>query len=101
MHLLSIWLYPSCNIRLGHWYKALRLVPPMTLTALMSVKALAQPPEAIDDNGQPSAELLAFLAEFGDVDEQTFELLLYHGLQDSQESAKSSEQSGERDDESR
>lgn len=31
----------------------------------------------------PSEELLEFLAEFGDLDEETFKLIEYHALQDS------------------
>jgi len=32
----------------------------------------------------PSSELLEFLAEFGELDEQTFELIVFHGLDDYQ-----------------
>lgn len=45
--------------------------------------ALAQ--DATQQNSaetQPSAELLEFLADFGAIDNQTYELIEYHALQD-------------------
>ena len=60
-----------------------RLLPGLCLLLYATV-TLAE--EATDTNSsaetaQPSAELLEFLADFGDVDEQTYELIEYHALQ--------------------
>lgn len=37
---------------------------------------------ADEEASQPSAEFLEFLAEFEDVDDETFELLVEHGVRD-------------------
>ena len=39
-------------------------------------------PEAVSQEEPPSPALLEFLAEFGDLDQQTFDLIVFHGLQD-------------------
>ncbi len=40
----------------------------------------------------PSRELLEFLADFGDVDDEEFELMVFHGKQDVNESDEKAEQ---------
>lgn len=42
----------------------------------------SSPEEKREKQDRPSAEMLAFLAEFEDVDDETFELLVEHGLRD-------------------
>ena len=42
----------------------------------------------------PSPELLEFLAEFGHLDEQTFELIVFHGLDDADKQQAEPAQSG-------
>ena len=62
------------------------------LISWLSSIGLAQDKPAQDDAGKtqqpdyPSQQLLEFLADFGGVDEQTYELIEYHALQrDSQQ----------------
>lgn len=41
--------------------------------------------EGQSEDAKPSAEMLEFLAEFEDVDDETFDMLLAHGLRDLRE----------------
>ncbi len=56
----------------------LRLCGCILLTALVCPQAGADDRPPI----YPSAELLEFLAEFGELDEETYELIEYHALRD-------------------
>jgi len=64
----------------------------LTLVFCLGPNALAQQQTDDEDKQQyPSEQMLEFLADFGDIDEQTYELIEYHALQrdrksDSQES---------------
>lgn len=51
----------------------------LVLWLLLLSPAVAQ--ESTDEL-YPSEELLEFLADFGDIDEETYELIEYHALQD-------------------
>lgn len=66
------------------------------LSLLLLSSAMAQQVDA--DSSQPAAppslELLEFLADFGEVDEATFELIEYHARQD-----LANDESGNSDDE--
>lgn len=75
-----------------HWTlsKTFWLLLPLALGAL---KSLAQ--EAAT---APSDELLEFLADFGETDDDTFDLVLFYGLRDSGDPS-SNEDAEEKDDE--
>jgi hypothetical protein len=54
---------------------------------LFNASLAQQTPETESNEAYPSEQLLEFLADFGEIDEQTFELIEYHALQrDRQES---------------
>lgn len=63
--------------------KPLTLLGGLLLGASLSNASLAQQTPADDASTEdyPSQQLLEFLADFGDVDEQTYELIEYHALQ--------------------
>ena len=57
---------------------------------VMPVAVSAYDRETVDTSSQdaqliaPNADLLEFLVEFGDTNPDTFELILYHGVRDSE-----------------
>lgn len=66
------------------------------LSLFMLTTADAQQSDQQPATTQPSKQLLEFLADFGAVDQQTYELIEYHALQDSHnEKEKEQEKSNE------
>lgn len=64
------------------------------LSLFILTTANAQQSDQQPATTQPSKQLLEFLADFGAVDQQTYELIEYHALQDShieEEQEKSNE----------
>lgn len=57
-----------------------RLLPWLLLIASASLPAAAQEQEPA--RAYPSAELLEFLADFGNVDEDTYDLIEFHAIRD-------------------
>ena len=58
------------------------LLPTLCVCLCLPTTALADSHMDTQDTPYPSAELLEFLAEFGELDEQTYELIEYHALRD-------------------
>ena len=51
----------------------------------------------VEQSEIPEAELLEFLAEFAGIDDETFELVVYHGVEDAEESADEKEEGADND----
>jgi hypothetical protein len=64
----------------------MRLTSLLSGLLLLTLKpSVAQQPESDLNRADfyPSAELLEFLADYGDLDEETYSIIEYHALQDS------------------
>ena len=59
------------------------MFPRMSFTGLLLALAVLVPAQADDE--LPSREMLEFLADWAEADQETFELVVYQGLRDARE----------------